>query len=29
MPILLWIIYPYVIWSACLGPVDDAASRLN
>jgi hypothetical protein len=23
MPILLWVIYPYVIWTACLGAVDD------
>jgi hypothetical protein len=24
MPVLLWFIYPYVLWSACLGPIDDA-----
>ncbi len=23
MPLLLWVIYPYVIWTACLVPVAD------
>ncbi len=26
MPILLWIIFPYVIWSACLAPFDPSGT---
>jgi hypothetical protein len=26
MPLLLWVIYPYAIWSACWGSVADYGS---